>query len=98
MANVQHTPGPWTAYLYDSEPASIEAADGDGPIALVGTDLYDMEERDANARLMAAAPDLLAACEGLLAIARISAADGADLNINIRRAEAAIAEATGQTA
>ena len=52
----------------------------------------------ANARLMAAAPDLLAACEGLLAIARISAADGADLNINIRRAEAAIAEATGQTA
>jgi hypothetical protein len=52
-----HTPGPWTANGH-----AVFA----GEKKLCDTDLYDLEESLANARLMAAAPDLLDACRFVL--------------------------------
>jgi hypothetical protein len=60
----EHTPGPWTAkrmpcqldtHTYNSE---VIAADGTEVATIL---------KEPDARLMAAAPDLLAACECLLA-------------------------------
>lgn len=63
-AKSKHTPGPWKAYKLDGE-WFIEGGDGD--IADVGFKTEDGEEADldalfeANAHLMAAAPELLEA-------------------------------------
>jgi hypothetical protein len=63
--NVQHTPGPWNMFTEDDE----------GPGKLPGTYTVDGPSLDwiaqgindeANARLIAAAPDLLAALERLI--------------------------------
>lgn len=62
----EHTPGPWQAR---HEP------DGEGPAWIIETQPYaddvcgihtDSADDAANARLICAAPDLLAACEALL--------------------------------
>lgn len=75
-----HTPGPWiVSGLLDSgvQPPKYESINADGPRAIatvyVHTDALgadptclDMDEARANARLIAAAPALLAALEGLV--------------------------------
>lgn len=65
----RHTPGPWVRGQGRNAPQIIE---GDGRVApkiIAEIYYYRMTntERDANARLVAAAPDLLAACEAVLA-------------------------------
>jgi hypothetical protein len=61
QAIAAHTPGPWT-----SEANSFMICDADGFIAKVaGNNPNDAEVR-ANARLIAAAPELLAECEDVL--------------------------------
>jgi hypothetical protein len=58
--NAQHTPGPWrAAYITREEVLVVRSADSE--VALVAND------NDANARLIAAAPELLAALKNLLA-------------------------------
>ena len=57
--NAKHTPGPWIA----EDDQSIYAADGDGRRLIAECHAGHKEERAANARLIAAAPDLLAALE-----------------------------------
>lgn len=67
----EHTPGPWSWAAYSFG----RPEDGPTRFRIVGSDLEEMLAftgdysalDEANARLMAAAPDLLAACEGLLA-------------------------------
>jgi hypothetical protein len=54
-----HTPGPWVDDTY-----SIIGAD-DSLVAECGPYSNNHEEADANARLIASAPDLLAACKAL---------------------------------
>lgn len=103
QTSAAHTPGPWT---YDrgvvppdgpQRYSTVSSADGDLAIAEVN-DL--IPEGIANARLIAAAPDLLAAAQTVLADlnARIEAARGgpvplfrgiADLHAAIARATAA---------
>lgn len=75
MSEAKHTPGPWgwggeckTALTFDREgcvyPPSHELTGGyqyGGPIAVVSID--EDAGHEANGRLIAAAPDLLAACE-----------------------------------
>lgn len=72
--NDLHTPGPWTVtpandgatYITGGEPRDDGSFQG---LACMLDDLRDdddSEESAANARLMAAAPDLLAACEAAL--------------------------------
>lgn len=66
----KHTPGPWVARQEFSNRWRIEVPrDGFVPVsvAIVTTTVLEMGANDkdtgANARLIAAAPDLLAACE-----------------------------------
>lgn len=72
---IQHTPGPWR--IEDPMPASFSVMAPDRPghpneyriIASVDTDVECgilLQEAEANARLIAAAPDLLAALQGLM--------------------------------
>jgi hypothetical protein len=73
-----HTPGPWEfgdpkdelVYIPDGDPESafdsISIFDADGnQVAIVPIDLYLGTSVDANAHLIAAAPELLAACEAV---------------------------------
>ena len=62
--NSKHTPGPWTA---TSEAIVIAS---DGYICKVAVHGKGDAEGEANVRLIAAAPDLLAALEELLSVAR----------------------------
>ena len=68
----EHTPGPWFVFpnghcvggptgLLDADPNEKTAG-----VAMCGMRLRTEEEIEANARLIAAAPDLLAACEDYL--------------------------------
>jgi hypothetical protein len=58
MTNTKHTPGPW--HIHDTEPFTVCGPDGD---SVAGADAFkrSMEENGANARLIAAAPELLMA-------------------------------------
>lgn len=63
MSESKHTPGPWKAVIPDycdlrKEPYHIR-----GKACLIGTACLQAEETESNARLMAAAPDLLDALE-----------------------------------
>lgn len=55
-----HTPGPWVAH---GRNVSVEGRDIEFPVAQV-TDILHEAEAFANARLIAAAPDLLEALRG----------------------------------
>ncbi len=67
-----HTPGPWTA----QRPRGVmPAGGGEWPRSLIFAEgvgqrvadaYWPCDEQEANARLIAAAPDLLAACEAIL--------------------------------
>lgn len=67
---MSHTPGPWAIGApncnHDNQTVGIES--DEWTVADVFGDVGGlMEHRDANARLIAAAPDLLAACEAAYA-------------------------------
>jgi len=59
---MRHTDGPWWACPPDEDSENWEIEDGYGHTATV---YGDDEPAAANARLMASAPDLLAACKAL---------------------------------
>lgn len=65
MNTPQHTPGPWG---YDRPTGEIYHADGDvmPRIATVDLDNVPADQFDADLYLIAAAPELLAACEAML--------------------------------
>ena len=98
---MKHTKGPWKACEHGGY------GDYDGNcIVILGDDLRvaivlgsDNEETNANARLIAAAPDLLEALENLHAniaeYARINNLGGFD-NQDMQQARAAIAKAKGE--
>ena len=100
MTDMTHTPGPWRVlhgigvFPMDSDSHGIALAE------------HHRGEHEANARLMAAAPDLLAACQAQLRliedmsrfIGQMALRDYALFNEAPILAEAAIARATGATA
>lgn len=95
----EHTPGPWYAVLSNEMVASsaqrgkwyVETAD-EYPVADVGE---DDRETAANARLIAAAPDLLTACEiATVFLAHLSLLPTEEPRTTIL---AAIAKAKGET-
>ncbi len=62
MATTKHTPGPWALYPYPTRPYFTQVHINGAAIADVyASGLLKPEETTANARLIAAAPDLLAA-------------------------------------
>ena len=98
---IGHTPGPWVAVHNNWEVSTIYA--GALPVAVCHIDGDVSEEtegilsgiKDANARLIAAAPDLLEALKDAVCTLEVSytASDYA-----IDKARAAIAKATGEAA
>lgn len=63
-----HTPGPWMLAMHPGMPF-IHANDNteSGIAEIFDSDFIDSDTKEANARLIAAAPDLLAALEQALA-------------------------------
>jgi hypothetical protein len=108
----KHTPGPWVRRNIASarDIYIAEANDGGAPsVAIVPTRVSRLaDEEDANARLIAAAPDLLAALRRIVASddahATLHAPDDDDIARMVEyaaafdNARAAIAKATGEAA
>lgn len=98
-----HTPGPWTATESGGLLFVIDAGDYDHKADtgfFVGT-VTDggKEEHAANARLIAAAPDLLEALESLVSSEwMVTHSWGGDRDAVMAKARAAIAKARGEQA
>ena len=87
-----HTPGPWRhdGGLVRAKAYAVAVVTGDGVVRFSTS----LDEISANARLIAAAPDLLAACEAIVALE-----DGQgrlNLPMCAGQARAALARATGK--
>lgn len=97
----EHTPGPW-AYAGNGN-ITTQAAHYGFTVASVdtftGRSCCPDEERRANARLIAAAPDMLAALEGLLTNAPAPKSVKQDYHYMVSReaAKRAIAKARGES-
>jgi hypothetical protein len=90
--SAQHTPGPWMAGPMVGESDTIWIGNGDGYVAQV-TRIDGLEPIDwADAALIAAAPDLLAACQAVLD--EFPAADGRRIESVKAICRAAITKAT----
>ena len=59
--NAKHTPGPWENHKWNCEEHQISAKGGTIALVSHSHSLVSEAEADANARLMASAPDLLSA-------------------------------------
>ena len=91
------TPGPWTV---DPRKKLRVVAENDNTVASTGCTNSLRDQWEANARLIAAAPDLLEALRKLTMMARTSGGTSGpddDLMRACEAAEAAIAKATGAT-
>ena len=74
----EHTPGPWSAPLYDGHTTGLVWAEEPhgGPIASISRAVNDPDVAcTADAHLIAAAPDLLAALEQLVFRVQLSPED-----------------------
>lgn len=92
--NTKHTPGPWKA-----TPCRVYAPETEDRLELrVTISGGNRDDNRANARLIAAAPDLLEALRGLLPDAVGNHIGGPDTQARIDAARAAIAKATGSAA
>lgn len=99
MSNTQHTPGPWQVNSFD--PLQICDTDGEWRgCAPIATTHGNAAEARANARLIAAAPALLAALQTARnVLAGIATGDLKTIHANspaLTQVRAAIRQATGQ--
>jgi hypothetical protein len=99
MNNTQHTPGPWS--LEDRGTKFIVSKPGDGyitrEVCRMDSSTMAAFAQEANARLIAAAPDLLEALQAIASIDVHSALTEAEADAIHAAASAAIAKATGET-
>jgi hypothetical protein len=72
-SKTKHTPGPWVAETYDGF-NDVRIESNNGPIAIVGTG-----KGEANAALIAAAPEMLEALEELYLTFRDEIAESSEL-------------------
>ena len=86
-----HTPGPWKANFAIS--GEVYIFGGDRNFARVFDEWRDEANQEANARLIAAAPDLLEALEAIMRYPKISEYVGSEL---ANKADAALAKARGE--
>ncbi len=94
MSGGKHTPGPWVYSFESVDPEwAVVTTVGGAVIANVNAD----HRQEANARLIAAAPDLLAALKLLESAARILPPN-IDPDSPLAQARAAIAKAEGGAA
>lgn len=93
----KHTPGPWTMHPRGEDGAEVRAITSVAWCGIAsthgasGSQVIRADEAQANARLIAAAPDLLAACEAIIDAATPWAPDTPALMM----VRAAIAKAKG---
>lgn len=98
MSEMKHTPGPWTPEF--GEAYRVRAQQDGGQVAIMMNlkgrhglaGRRNGDEVAANARLMAAAPELMDALKALLNYDNLGAYERADVR---QKARAAIAKATG---
>ena len=105
MNEAKHTPGPWhleemgynssSYYIRGSSESGDRLTIGKGAVAHIPRSTVNPME--ANARLIAAAPELLDALRGLLALEEenLRGYDDIDVCAEVQFARAAIAKATG---
>lgn len=90
MNTTQHTPGPWYLDAHDERGWFLLSESGPDIMA----EPFDCA--DADARLIAAAPDLLSALEGMLEHADMGEINDEDTLEAVNAARAAIAKAKGE--
>ena len=95
----KHTPGPWTVNIPNNRETAIRGIHGgDYVIADILNDGYEDDEQEANARLIAASPDML---EALRRVANLNENAGeigdGMLRTIVAEARAAIAKAEGHS-
>ena len=90
-----HTPGPWNYAKSDFNDDRYSIYHN-GPIAYCGENGCGPENTLANARLIAAAPDLLAATEALLVVLDTWPVSSEELEAVYRSAVAAVDRAKGR--
>ena len=103
--SAQHTPGPWQVAvdIFDNDgmpETAIQAMNGGATVAVaLDFGLNNPDMRQANARLIAAAPDLLEALQELVSIVAIHqfSTNNKFAWAEMECARAAIAKATGET-
>ncbi len=95
MDVVKYTPGPWMPFSNSIGVGVTPVDDGESDICRCDNnwDERGQETHQANARLIAAAPELLEACEGL--VANLTEGDFVS-ETRVEAARAAIAKALGQ--
>jgi hypothetical protein len=93
----QHTPGPWR--ISDGVSSHVYLIDGriDGQSSAVAEIVFAHARNPADARLIAAAPDLLAALRDVLRIATAASIGVSGNQPRLDRARAAIAKAEGRS-
>ena len=91
VSKSKHTPGPWNVYQPYKYEIHIRHGNDVKSIATIGS-LWHVDF-EANARLVASAPELLEACKDGLSIAYESGLDDSDGVV--KRMKAAIAKAEG---
>lgn len=94
----KHTPGPWEVH-YRTRIMADKKVVGISGTSMLGWNKYKtgewIDETEANARLIASAPDLLAACEALVSWYRVNE-PGLGTPPEVGKAEQAIAKAKGE--
>ena len=88
----KHTPGPWNTMV---SAGSVWGSDGEWVCDPSNGNAYPTDRQRANARLIKAAPDMLAALEAIVADAEYLALVG-DNHARRMAAKAAIAKAKGE--
>jgi hypothetical protein len=88
-----HTHGPWEIHHYGDNEGDIHGSDGTLVCMMRAGDTAPAEDWESDARLIAAAPELLAACEELLIYLSDWDDDESETCV---RARAAIAKAEGR--
>lgn len=97
MTEPTHTPGPWSLRMtgWQTNPAAIYSPRRPGAVACIpARTSVPLDEQSANARLIAAAPDLLAALSNIILSSDANCGDS--LANAIEAARAAITKAKGQ--
>ena len=92
----EYTPGPWRSFTTPSGLSAVECVKRRDHLATIYPQVgFDgIHEGEANARLMAAAPELLQACEAILAADERG--QGLPFSEAMRDARKAIAKAEGR--